>query len=66
VISNDIYQYFTIVNFNEDRPILITFWKYNPKKNNKFEYVFEAENILKKNISGKKMPQAIPFLINCH
>lgn len=48
MISNDIYQYFTIVKFDEDRPILITFWKYNPKKNNKFEYVFEAENILKK------------------
>lgn len=48
MISNDIYQYFTIVKFDEDRRILITFWKYNPKKNNKFEYVFEAENILKK------------------
>lgn len=48
MISNDIYQCFTIVKFDENRPILITFWKYDPKKNNKFEYVFEAENILKK------------------
>lgn len=54
MIPNDIYQYFTIVKFDEDRRILITFWKYNPKKNNKFEYVFEAENILKKILVEKK------------
>ena len=30
------YDYFTIVNINDEKRLLITYWKYNPKVNKKF------------------------------
>ena len=48
------YKYYTMVNIDENRRMLITFWKYNPKYNNKFEYIFENKNKRIKILMEKK------------
>ena len=48
------YDYFTIVNLNKNKRILITFWKFNPKNNYKFEYSFNKQTINKKILLEKQ------------
>lgn len=42
------YDYFTIVNINDEKRLLITYWKYNPKVNKKFVYIFKGAAVTKK------------------
>ena len=53
-ITQFYYNYFTIININKTKRVLITFWKFNPKNNYKFEYFFNKQTINKKILLEKK------------